>query len=276
MQKQIPTAHTIPELTNIDHVPSNGTLSGPNAVLRVCEDNEAVIKIIIKGRSPTLRHVLRTHKVSLDWLFHRINLDSKIQIRHIDDTKHHLADMLTKCNFTRDEWNNLLHSFNISHFSSTCCAKNPSLISCTKTMAKRLQEQKGEERIVAESNSTAKNLSSHVPTSFSSAKSPIASKRPGILIATWKRERRMRSNSTSDAVPCSQVRVQDAYIGGLMDTATEKLGAAHEETGDVDLSEPETGSEEVVTGKPVAYKTAAGKPMHSTNQLAREDQKLKR
>ena len=29
--------------------------------------------------------------------------------------------MLTKGNFTRDEWNNLLHLFNISHFSSTCC-----------------------------------------------------------------------------------------------------------------------------------------------------------
>ena len=82
-------------------------------------------------------------------------------------------------NFTRDEWNNLLHLFNISHFSSTCCAKNSSLISCSKTMAKRMQEQKGEERSVAKSKSTAMNLSSHVPTSSSSAKSLIASKSPG-------------------------------------------------------------------------------------------------
>ena len=41
MQKQCPTAHTNLDLTNIDQIPSNGTLSGPNAVLRVCEDNEA-------------------------------------------------------------------------------------------------------------------------------------------------------------------------------------------------------------------------------------------
>ena len=34
--------------------------------------NEAVIKMIIKGRSPTMRHVSRTHRVSLDWLFDRI------------------------------------------------------------------------------------------------------------------------------------------------------------------------------------------------------------
>ena len=48
-------------------------------------------------------------------LFDRINLDIKIQIRYID-TKHQLADIFTTGNFTRDEWNNLLHLFNISHF----------------------------------------------------------------------------------------------------------------------------------------------------------------
>ena len=116
-----------------------------------------------------MRHVLRTHRVALDWLFDRINLDSKIQIRYID-TKHQLADILTKGNFTRDEWNNLLHSFNISHFSSTRCAKKSSLISCPETMAKRMQEQKGEERSVAKSKSTAMALSSHVQASSSTAK----------------------------------------------------------------------------------------------------------
>ena len=36
--------------------------------------NEAVIKMIIKGWSPTMRHVSRTHGVALDWLFDKINL----------------------------------------------------------------------------------------------------------------------------------------------------------------------------------------------------------
>ena len=85
-----------------------------------------------------MRHVSRTHRVALDWLLDRIILDPKNQIRYID-TKHQLADMLTKGNFTRDEWNNLLLLFNISHFSSTCCTKNFSLISCS-TMAKRMQK----------------------------------------------------------------------------------------------------------------------------------------
>ena len=79
----------------------------------VFEDNEAVIKMIITGRSPTMRHVSRTHGVALDWLFDRINLDPKNQIRYID-TKHQLADTLIKGNSTRDEWNHLLYPFKIS------------------------------------------------------------------------------------------------------------------------------------------------------------------
>ena len=112
MNDPIPIKHTNVVPTNIDHIPSNTTHSGSSALLYVFEDNEAAIKIIIKGRSLTMIHVSRTHRVALDWLFDRINLDSKIQIRYID-TKHQLADILTKGNFTRDEWNNLLAALRI-------------------------------------------------------------------------------------------------------------------------------------------------------------------
>ena len=86
IRKQIPTTRTNLDLTNIDHAPSSVTHSDSNAMLYVFEVNEAVIKMIIKGRSPTMRHVSRTHRVALDWLFDRINLDSKILIRYIDTT----------------------------------------------------------------------------------------------------------------------------------------------------------------------------------------------
>ena len=56
-------------MDNIDSVSSNVQSSRQEALLYVFEDNEAVIKTIIKGRSPTMRHVSRTHKVALDWLF---------------------------------------------------------------------------------------------------------------------------------------------------------------------------------------------------------------
>ena len=122
-------------LKNIDSVPSNGQSSHQEALLCVFEDNEAVIKMIIKGRSPTMRHVSRTHRVALGWLFDRINLDPQIQIKYID-TKNQLADILTKGNFTRDEWNHLLCLFNISHFSSTVCSA---------AVAKRSRQDSGEE-----------------------------------------------------------------------------------------------------------------------------------
>ena len=46
--------------------------------VRCCTlDSEAVIKMIIKGGSPTMRHASRNHRVALDWFFDRINLDPK-------------------------------------------------------------------------------------------------------------------------------------------------------------------------------------------------------
>ena len=59
-------------------LPSNIKSSHQEALLYVFEDNEAVIKTIAKGRSPTMRHVSRTHRVPL---FERINGDLMIQIK---------------------------------------------------------------------------------------------------------------------------------------------------------------------------------------------------
>ena len=52
-------------LNNVDFVSSNANSSGQEALLYIFEDKEAVIKIIIKGRSPTMRHASRTHRVPL-------------------------------------------------------------------------------------------------------------------------------------------------------------------------------------------------------------------
>ena len=63
----------INDLDYVDLVPSNVPSSHQEALLYVFEDNEAVVKMIFKGRSPTMRHVSRTHRVALDWLFIRSN-----------------------------------------------------------------------------------------------------------------------------------------------------------------------------------------------------------
>ena len=140
-------------MKDIDTVPSE-------VLLYVFEDNEAVIKMIIKGRSSTMRHVSRNHRVALDWLFGRINLDPKIQIKYID-TKNQLADILTKGNFTRDERNHLLSLFRIGHFSSTVCSA---------AMAKRAQQGSEEERVTAKSRPMM-NLTARMPSVVSSSTS---------------------------------------------------------------------------------------------------------
>ena len=143
---------------DINSVPSNVQSARQEVLLYVFKNNEAVTKMIIKGRSLTMRHVSRTHRVALDWLFDRINLE--IQIKYID-TKNQLADILTKGNFTRDEWNHLLNLFHISHFSSTACIA---------AMAKRAQQESGEERVTAKSRPVM-NLTAVMPSVVSSSTS---------------------------------------------------------------------------------------------------------
>ena len=245
MRKQIPTTNTNPDLTNIDHVPSSGTHYGSNAMLYVFADNEAVIKMIIKGRGPTMSHVSRTHRVALDWLLDGIDLDSKIQIRYVD-TKHQLAEILTKGNFTRDEWNNLLHLFHISHFSSTCCAEAPN------TMAKRKQEQKGE-RSVAKSKSTAMN--------------PVFSCSDKFLI----REKSNCIQRSGDTHSNGETRKQDErtfkvrrsveFSSAIFRCIPWRINGYRHVDGDVDLSESEAWScqEEAVLERPIAYIKATRK-----------------
>ena len=79
------------QLENVDYVPTNIAASSQRAKMTLLEDNEAVIKMCIKGRSPNLRHVARTHRVDLDWLFERIHNDSAINMKYVG-TKEQMAD----------------------------------------------------------------------------------------------------------------------------------------------------------------------------------------
>ena len=73
----------------------------------ILEDNDAVIKMCVKGRSPNMRHVARTHRIDLDCLFERLLKDSATTMRYIS-TKQQLADMFTKGSFTEITWKTLL------------------------------------------------------------------------------------------------------------------------------------------------------------------------
>ena len=156
------------DLDNVGFISSTVHSSRQEALLHIFEYNEAVIKMIIKGRSRTIRRVSTTHRVVLDWLFDGIKLDPKIQIKFVH-TINQLVDVLTVGNFTRHEWNHLLCLFNIRHFSST---------NCLEVMSKRTQEGAGEERLTSKSKPMM-NLVSRYSARDPNVLASTASKNPG-------------------------------------------------------------------------------------------------
>ena len=83
--------------------------------LIVCEDNEAVIKIVLKQRSPALRHVSRTHRICLDWTY-EVMQNQCVSLKYVN-TKYQIADMMTKAFTKKDLWETLL-TFSALGFSS--------------------------------------------------------------------------------------------------------------------------------------------------------------
>ena len=98
---RIPTIHDL--LMSIDFVPPMYAPPTGISKLVVLEDNDATIKMVIKGRSPAMRHIQRTHRVDLDWLFERFRIDPGLYMRFIG-TKDQIADLLTKGSFTGSTW----------------------------------------------------------------------------------------------------------------------------------------------------------------------------
>ncbi len=78
----------------------------PQVKFVVAEDNEAVIKIIKKGRSAKLRHIHRTHRVDTDWLYEIFSEPSNL-MRYVN-TKHQIADFNTKAITKAETWWHLL------------------------------------------------------------------------------------------------------------------------------------------------------------------------
>ena len=165
----------------------------------IFEDNEAVIKIIIKGTNPTMRHVSRTHRVALDWLFERINLDRKIQIKYVDTQKKTSRRHFDERQF-HSWWLELSSLFNImnnsvislSHFNQT---NDPQA-----TSRRQIQEGKQggkDERVVAKSRpapnlvSVNVNRSPTVPSSSSSQRPQNLTANCSTLdsLTTWETKR---------------------------------------------------------------------------------------
>ena len=90
----------------IDWVPPSLPPHSKLAKLKICEDNDAVLKLLIKQRNPRLRHVVRTHRVNADFIFKVVHDDDCISARYVN-TKVQIADMMTKASFTNEQWKHL-------------------------------------------------------------------------------------------------------------------------------------------------------------------------
>ena len=66
------------------------------------EDNQAAILILENGGSSALRHVGRTHRVDLAWMYERFNEDN-IKVRYIESNRQ-CADIYTKHFTDRYKW----------------------------------------------------------------------------------------------------------------------------------------------------------------------------
>ena len=167
--------HNDLQLSSVDYV---SLLTLNLLVLAPCltflKKNGAVIKMIIKSQSPTMRHVSRTHRVAVDWSFGRINLDPKIQIKYVDTKQKPTLRHTDKGQFHTWWVEPSSPSVQYQHFSSA---------SCPQTMSNRIQEWTVEERKMAKPRPTLNLVSKNV-ASFSTAPSSSASNVPVILKAT--------------------------------------------------------------------------------------------
>jgi len=102
--EKLPLDHQI--LLNVDYDPPSIPLSSGRGKLYILEDNDAVIKMCVKGRAPNMTHIGRVHRVDTDWMFERIMVDPGIHIKYVN-TKQQIADIFTKGSFTEQTWKTL-------------------------------------------------------------------------------------------------------------------------------------------------------------------------
>ena len=132
--------------------------------------------------------------------------------------KNQLADILTKGNFTSDEWNHLLCLFNISHFSST---------NCLEVMSKRTQEDAGEERVTAKSKPMM-NLVSRCSVRNPNVLASTASESQG----KTRYESRVPLSSWNEQQPRTVRPVMGACSSNYSEWNTDEKWSSHERKSD--------------------------------------------
>ena len=182
----------------LDYVPPGMPMPSTRAQCFIFEDNDAVLKMIRHGRSNQMRHVARTHRVNLDFLFELCNNDPSIKPRYMH-TSYQLADIFTKGSFTAASWRNLL---------SLCRVGLP-----------HGNTSKGSFLRNPDSGAHLKLLVADVPSARSDVRMHIHGDDKSVCIATPTKTTHIRGNDSihqqSGGLSCSQLPEQ--LSGGLSD-----------------------------------------------------------
>ena len=99
----------------------------------VCEDNDAVLKMLKRGRTPKLLHVARTHRVKLLFAQQAMQ-DPAYRPRYIK-TAEQIADMFTKGSHTAQLWDDLLARAQIQHADKFKTTANSTIQATLKAAA---------------------------------------------------------------------------------------------------------------------------------------------
>ena len=84
--------------------------------LIVHEDNAAMIRVMETGRNPTMRHLGRTHGVSINWLHERFLEDWNELVK--EDTTTMAGDVFTKAFDNKDKWTHACNLINVIDFTN--------------------------------------------------------------------------------------------------------------------------------------------------------------
>ena len=99
-------------------------------VLTFHEDNQAMIRVCETGRNPTMRHLGRTHHVSVDWLHERCASEDVNLIPETTDRQS--ADIYTKAFVNPDTWRHATELINISSMLKSIATRGDSIAKSTK------------------------------------------------------------------------------------------------------------------------------------------------
>ena len=135
----------VEQLSSVDYVhTSTHSSQGESSVVHFLK-NEVFIKMIIKGRSPTRRHVHRTHRVALGWLFDRINLDHTSKSNMLTPKTNLLTCKPNR--ISRVTSGTIFFVCSKSRVSGCSVAALPATIGNQRALSRRGQEAKGFDQI---------------------------------------------------------------------------------------------------------------------------------